>query len=161
MVLPAFGWSVSDIAGAIRVTVKLCKAFKGGAGEKYQECFNFLESFKTTFEHLTRYAEEEATDRYAATISNQAKQLEQPWRRFETFVAEYEASLGKDVRKNRFIKSPKVAAWTWKEMSGEIQKLKTSVIQPLEIINTVLSLQTMCVNLRTASQLFHQDMANW
>lgn len=145
MVAPGFGFSFSDIALAIKVTVKVCEAFKeqGGAAEKYQDSVAFLEGFKTTLEHLEHFAQDKSGDPYADDIARQCEQIEQPWLRFQAFVDKYEAYLGKNPVKPAIAKVPKIALWTFKDMSGGIQKFKTATTQPLGIIKSLLSLQTM------------------
>lgn len=138
-----FGWSAGDIAIAIRVLVKVGKAFKsaGGAAEQYNEAVAYLKSLRATLDHLARYAQTKNDDFYAESIAKQLDSIEQPWRAFATFLARFETSLGIDSDRSVAQKAPRTIQYALKDLSGEIDKLKLAISHPLQVVNIMLTLQ--------------------
>jgi benzoyl-CoA reductase/2-hydroxyglutaryl-CoA dehydratase subunit BcrC/BadD/HgdB len=139
----AFGWSVSDLADAIKVVAKVAAAFKeaGGAASKYQQLHDFAISLKNTLEHLRTYTTLHTDDEHAEEIAEQARLIEKPWKEFHNFLNKYEKSLGERSQRSKLSKAPRVLRWAAKELSGEVQKMEAAMNRPLQSLNMLLSLQ--------------------
>ena len=143
MVGASFGWSVGDIAQAVKIIVQVTKAFKatGGAASKYEDASGFLQSLKTTLDHLAHYVDLNCSDVYARDILEQLERITSPWNNFKAFISKYEKSLGPSSRQSKLGKAPQTVQYTLKDLSGEVDRLRAAVAQPLQAINTLLSLQ--------------------
>ncbi|KAF2492873.1 hypothetical protein BU16DRAFT_583936 [Lophium mytilinum] len=150
----AFGWSAGDIVAGIRVTVKICEAFKesGGAASKYKQTVDFLDGFKLTLEHLKTYIDGNPADSHASSISDQIEKIKVHFESFQNAIEKYEKALGEASTTGLVKKVSRKMRWTLKEMSGDVDNLKAAVMQPLQIINTLLSLQMLDSLDKTSSQ---------
>jgi hypothetical protein len=145
--MAAFGWSAGDIAKAIELTVSVCKAFKeaGGAATKYKQAADFLGGFKTTLQHLHAHTQNCFKDPYTEDIQDQLKKINGPWKAFESFLAKYEKSLGENSKRRGLEKAPRTVQWALKDLSGEVEKLEDAIARPLQVVNSMLSLQILYV----------------
>src|ERR1700710_116722 len=93
--MATFGWSVGDIVAGIRITVKVCEAFKesGGAASKYKQTVDFLDNLELTLEYLKTYINGNPTDIHASSISDQAEKIKGPLKHFQESIEKYEKSL--------------------------------------------------------------------
>lgn len=143
MVAAGFGWSAGDIATAIRLVVKVGKAFKasGGATCRYNDALGFLQSLKVTLDHVGKHASRSSSDVYENDIVLQLDRITPHWKAFEAYLLRFEQSLGPTSSRSSLAKAPRTIQYTLKDLSGEVERLKTAVAQPLQVINTLLSLQ--------------------
>ncbi|PGH14787.1 hypothetical protein AJ79_02803 [Helicocarpus griseus UAMH5409] len=163
-----FGWSACCILEAIKPTTKICQAFQdaGGASDQFAEAAAFLQGLQSTFAHLKKFVEDSAspaTDgqkKYAKDIAAQLGRIDGPWREFETRVIEkYERYLAREAegpccgKKKRKKKSPsrwrgvlRKVCWAVADLdgvNGEVRRLKADILQPLQVIHCLLSLQVL------------------
>jgi hypothetical protein len=143
--MAAFGWSVGDIVASIRIAADVAKAFKetGGASSRYKQSQDFLTGFRITLEHLKRYAEDNPNDTYIGDLNDQLARIESPWKDFKVFVDKYEKSLDEASQRSRFLKTPRIVKWTIKDLTGEVEKLERAITKPVQVINSLLSLQSL------------------
>lgn len=96
--MAAFGWSAGDIAEAIKLVVRVARAFKdvGGAIDQCRQTSNFLSSFEVPLKHLKVHIDSTSSqaDQYSADIAQQLQRIQQPWLWFRNVVDRYDASLG-------------------------------------------------------------------
>jgi len=154
-----FGWSAGDVAIAIRVLVKVGKAFRhaGGAATQYSEAVAYLESLRTTLDHLARYAQTQTDDFYVESIAGQLEVIEQPWRAFAAFLARFEASLGLESGRNFAQRAPRTIHYALKDLPGEIDKLKLAISHPLQVVNIMLALQNTQNSASSRQRAAEQD----
>ena len=143
MVGSGFGWSVDYIGTAINIIVEVGKAFPsaGGAMSKYKNASAFLQTLEVTLDHLAKHAELNVSDSYLKDISDQLEHITLAWNAFESFVGKYDQSFGESSSDATLKKAQKIVQFTLKDLSGEVDKMRVAVAQPLQAINTLLSLQ--------------------
>lgn len=141
--IAGFGWSAGDIAIAIKVLVQVGKAFHSttGAAAKYNEAIRFLQSLRTTLDHVANYARSNEDDFYADDIVAQLERLRAAWVAFEAFLAPFDTSLSSASSRTSFRRAPRTIEYALRDLGGEIDKLKIAVTQPLQVVNVLLSLQ--------------------
>ncbi|KAF2807097.1 uncharacterized protein BDZ99DRAFT_465029 [Mytilinidion resinicola] len=107
------------------------------------DVIDFLEGLKLTLEHLKSYVDGNTTDSRASSISDQIEKIKTPFKAFQETVEKYEKSLGEASTRGRFERVSTTIKWALKEISGDVEKLKVAIMQPIQIINTLLSLQLL------------------
>jgi hypothetical protein len=147
MVAPTFGFSVGDFVAGTKLIVSVCGAFKeaGGASSKYSAEVSFLGSLTATLRQLEEYTAATADSSIAQDIANLVQLINGPLGDFSTFLDKYKASLDTSSTKSKLMRVPKTISYTVKDIAGKVDKLRRQVEQPLQAINSLLSLQTMCV----------------
>lgn len=143
----AFGWSAGDLASAVELIVKVAKAFKesGGATDRFQQTQNFLSGFRITTEHLKRYIESHPDGTYTHDLREQVQSIDAPWKAFQSYLEKYEKSLAEYSHRSRLGKAPRTIQYTINELAGEVSKLETAILNPQNVIGTLLSLQHLYV----------------
>lgn len=143
------GWSVGDIIAGIRLTVKVVEAFKSssGASVKYQQEVRFLENYRKTLEHLKCFIHSHVDGPYITSISEELAQVEKPWKNFKAFLNKYERSLKADSCRSSLLKAPRTIQYSFKDLAMEVNKFRTAIDQHFQLLNTLLSLQTMYVHI--------------
>lgn len=145
MVAPAFGFSVGDFIAGTNVLINVFGAFRevGGASSKYTSEVLFLNSLTSTLKHLEEYVNDTPQNDISQEILKLLELVKGPLDSFKTFLDKYEASLGNLSSKSTLGKAPKKITYTLKEISGKVEKLRLQVEQPLQAVNSLLSLQAM------------------
>ncbi|KAF2273062.1 uncharacterized protein EI97DRAFT_482656 [Westerdykella ornata] len=146
MVAPAFGFSVGDFIAGTKLLVNVFSAFKetGGASAKYASEVAFLNSLTSTLQHLEKQiGASSAQDDISRDLSKLAQLIREPLEVFKVFLDKYEASLGESSTRSSLSKAPKTIKYTVKELSGKVDKLRRQVEQPLQAVNSLLSLQVI------------------
>jgi len=116
----------------------------GGAEDHYSETTAFLSQVDATFNLLKEFIEEHPDSRYADAIVNQLKLVETPWNKLESdYIKKYEKSLSPDSTRSKAKKVPRKVQWALKDMGEEVKKLKNEILVPLDMIDSLLSLETM------------------
>ncbi|KAH9835983.1 hypothetical protein Tdes44962_MAKER01902 [Teratosphaeria destructans] len=123
MVVAGFGWSAGDVAPAAKLVIKVSKAFKAanGAATKYADHIGFVQSLNL----------------------NNLIASPPHWKRFEAFLQQFDRSLSESSTRGKLAKAPRTIQFTLKDLSGEIDRLRVAVSQPLQVVNTLLSIQVV------------------
>jgi hypothetical protein len=150
MVVPAFGFSVGDFIAGGQILVQVIGAFKeaGGASSKYATEVSFLNSLKSTLEHLERFVDGTRGSSSQASemprdISKLLQGIREPWEEFKKVLDKYEPSLGASSSRSKLARAPRTIQFTVKDISGKVEKLRRQTEEPLQAINSLLSLQVM------------------
>lgn len=141
----ALGWSLGDIVSSIRIVATVANTLKeaGGTGSRYKQSQDFLTGFRVTLEHLRKYVEENPEDAFVDDIIAQITRIEEPWRSFKSYLEKYEKAFDTLSQRSRLAKSPRSVKWAIKDLSGEVDKLERAISKPLELVNSLLLLQTL------------------
>jgi hypothetical protein len=147
MVAPTFGFSVGDFIAGTKLLASILGAFKsaGGASSKYSSEVAFLLSLASTVQQLEDHLERHQNDDTSKGIVKLLQLIEKPLIEFKIFLDKYTETLdaaGKDYE-SRFRKAQKTISYTLKDLSGKVEKLRREIEQPLNAINTLLSLHLM------------------
>jgi hypothetical protein len=148
MAAPGFGFSIGDFIAGGQILIQVIKAFKeaGGASSKYAAEVSFLNSLKATLDHLERFvsrADSSQSNDLPQDISKLLQDIRDPWQEFKTFLDKYEPSLGASSSKSKLAKAPRTIQYTVKDISGKVEKLRNQTEQPLQAVNSLLSLHVM------------------
>jgi hypothetical protein len=151
MVAPGFGFSVGDFITGGQVLIQVIKAFKetGGASAKYAVEVSFLMRFKATLDHLERFVSSASSSRDSQgnelpqDILKLLQDIREPWQDFKTFLDKYKSSLGASSSRSKLAKAPRTVQYTIKDISGKVDKLRQHTEQPLQAVNSLLSLHVM------------------
>ncbi|PMD66546.1 uncharacterized protein K444DRAFT_120472 [Hyaloscypha bicolor E] len=148
MVAPVFGFSVGDFIAGGQILIETVKAFKeaGGASSKYASELSFLNSLKSTFDHLERFASSTSSPQsndLLQDISKLLQDIREPWQEFRTFLDKYEPSLGASSSRSKVAKARRTIQYTLKDISGKVEKLRRQTENPLQAINSLLSLHVI------------------
>ncbi len=145
MVAVPFGFSIGDFIAGTRLLIDVLGAFKetSGASSKYASQTVFLHSLISTLQHLDDYVKPSPQNALSSSISSLLDTIRGPLDDFKAFLDKHEASLGKASTKSKLGKVPKTVTYTLKDISGKIERLRQQAEQPLQAINSLLSLQQM------------------
>lgn len=148
MVVPGFGFSVGDFIAGGQVLIEVISAFKeaGGASSKYASEVSFLNILKTTLDHLETFVTSSGSgsnDNLPQDIAKLLQEVRGPWEDFKKFLDKYEPSLGTTSSKSKLGKAPRTIQYTVKDISGKVEKLRRQTEQPLQAVNSLLSLHVM------------------
>lgn len=145
MVAVPFGFSIGDFIAGTKLLIDVLGALKenNGASSKYASETIFLHSLTSTLQHLEDYVKASPQNALSSSISKLLDAIQGPLNDFKDFLDKYEASLGKASTKSKLGKVPKTVTYTLKDISGKIEKLRRQAEQPLQAINSLLSLQQM------------------
>jgi len=82
--MAAFGWSASDLAQAVTIVYKVCKALRdtGRASSDYQETVAFLQSLATTLDRVRTFDNVLASSDNIASIHAQVDLVQEPVKEF-------------------------------------------------------------------------------
>jgi hypothetical protein len=147
MVVPGFGLSARDFITGTTLLVNLLGGFKekGGASAKYASESSFLTSLVATLQHLEDYVATDPQDAVSQDIVKLLKIVEGPLNEFKSFLDKYQSSLGQDSTVSSIRKSKATTSFTINDISGKVDKLRRQIEQPLEAVNSLLSLQLMYI----------------
>jgi hypothetical protein len=148
MAAPGFGFSIGDFIAGGQIITQVIKAFKeaGGASSKYASEVSFLNGLKATLDHLERFVgstESSQSNDLPQDISKLLQDIREPWQEFKTFLDKYESSLGTSSSRSKFAKAPRTIQYTVNDISGKVEKLRSQTEQPLQAVNSLLSLHVM------------------
>jgi hypothetical protein len=148
MSVPGFRFSVGDFIAGGQVLIEVISAFKeaGGASSKYASEVSFLNSLKTTLDHLEKFVRSSSSrskDNLPQDIAKLLQEIREPWEEFKNFLDKYEPSLGASSSKSKLGKAPRTIQYTVKDISGKVEKLRRQTEQPLQAVNSLLSLHVM------------------
>jgi conjugal transfer/entry exclusion protein len=144
MVAPAFGFSVGDFIAGTKILISVISAFKdtGGASGKYASEVSFLNSLTATLQHVEKQADGTSQDAISRDISRLLQMTQGPLDDFKKFLDKYQA-LEKSPTKSTLSKTSRVIGYTVKDISGKVERLRRQVEQPLQAVNSLLSLQAL------------------
>jgi hypothetical protein len=148
MVAPGYGFSLGEFIAGGQFLVEIIGAFKeaGGASTKYALEVSFLNSLRSTLDHLERFVSSSSTceaDELPEAVSKQLQEIREPWKEFKKFLDKFEPSLGASTKRSRFSKANRTIQYTLEDISGKVSKLRRRIEQPLQAINSLLSLHVM------------------
>jgi hypothetical protein len=148
MVAPGFGFSVGDFIAGGKVLIEVITAFKeaGGASSKYASELAFLNSLKSTLDHLERFVSSTSSSQssdLSQDISKLLQGIREPWEEFKKFLDKFEPSLGASSSRSKLAKAPRTIQYTVKDISGQVEKFRQHTEQPLQAVNSLLSLHVM------------------
>jgi hypothetical protein len=151
---PVFGWADSEVTSGINTIVKIIKSLKS-ASSKYSSELAFLNGFKATFEHLENHliksneqeqqSGDEGINKLTNDIARILKDIRKPWMEFQQFLEKYEDAFGEQATikttKSKLKQVPKMIQYTVEDLSGKVEQLRTRIEQPLQAVNSLLSLK--------------------
>jgi hypothetical protein len=145
MVVPAFGFSVGDFTNGIQVLIQVFNGFKevGGASTKYASETAFLSGLSSTLEQLEKHVATVTQDDISEDILKLVNVIKGPLEEFKKFLEKYKASLETTSTKSKISKAPKTVEYTVNTLSGKVERLRRQIDQPLQAVNSLLSLQVM------------------
>lgn len=146
MVTPAFGFSVGDFIAGGQLLIEVINAFKeaGGASSKYASEVSFLNGLKSTLDHLEQFVSSTSqSNQLSPVISKLLNDIRGPWDEFKKFLDKYEPSLGASSSRSKLGKAPRTIRYTAKDISGKVGNLRRQTEQPLQAVNSLLSLHVM------------------
>ncbi|KAL2831483.1 hypothetical protein BDW59DRAFT_157909 [Aspergillus cavernicola] len=117
MVAPGFGFSVGDFIAGSKLLISVFSAFKESGGAR----INSQNSPSQGIEDLL-------------------KVIRGPLDEFKVFLDKYEPSLSESSTKSTLGKAPRTIRYAVNDISGKVQALKTQIEQPLQAVNSLLSL---------------------
>ncbi|MCJ1475682.1 hypothetical protein MMC13_004345 [Lambiella insularis] len=139
-----FGWSVGDLALAIKFVVQTGKALKeaGGAATEYQDAVCFLQGLEFTLRYIQRASYLYSKDTPIACILDQVVRVQRCLASFIDSIQKYEAELG--VKRSQGFHHGVWKKVSWATfVSKEVKELQSKVALPISTINANLSLQVM------------------
>jgi DNA anti-recombination protein RmuC len=92
---------------------------------------SFLNSLKSTLEHLEKYVGNTPQSELSQDIAKLLQKIRGPWDEFKKFLDKYKKSLGKSSTKSELNKAPRTIQHTVKDISGNVEKLRRQIEQPL------------------------------
>ncbi|KAH9213226.1 hypothetical protein DL95DRAFT_447242 [Leptodontidium sp. 2 PMI_412] len=146
MVTPAFGFSVGDFIAGGQLLIEVINAFKeaGGASSKYASEVSFLNGLKSTLDHLEQFVSSTSqSNQLSPVISKLLNDIRGPWDEFKKFLDKYEPSLGASSSRSKLGKAPRTIQYTAKDISGKVGNLRRQTEQPLQAVNSLLSLHVI------------------
>jgi hypothetical protein len=142
-----FGWSAGDIVKAIEILTVVIKAFKdaGGAASRFQEEAGFLESIMKTLLHVQDYVTRHPDDKWAVDIVQLASRLNAALESIRKSHEKYAKHLGlsRHSKMSKFRIAPTVVRYTIRDLAGDVNKRQSAIMQPLEALGTLLTLQSL------------------
>jgi hypothetical protein len=145
MVAPAFGFSVGDFINVIQVLVEVFNGFKevGGSSTKYASEAAFLGGLSSTLVQLEKHVATAPQDDISEDILKLVDVIKGPLEEFRKFLEKYNSSLGTTSTKSKVSKAPKTVEYTVNILSGKVERLRRQIDQPLQAVNSLLSLRVM------------------
>jgi hypothetical protein len=96
-----------------------------------------------TLEHLEKYVSNASQDESSQDITNLLQHIRGPWNEFKQYIDKYEKSMGKSTTKSKLGKAPRTILWAVNGISENMEKLRRRIEQPLQAVNSLLSLHVM------------------
>jgi hypothetical protein len=142
----SFGWSVGDIAAAIKVVHNLYQALDGcnGAAGEYRESVSFLQALLRTLEPLRTFSVLAAYPTYAKDLENEVGFLKKHIDSFLEAIRKYDTTLGVAVKHGRHQHMFDKAKWHF-SVSKKVVALKKQVEPRLHVLGTLLQRLTLSV----------------
>jgi len=140
----SFGWSVGDIALAIKTVVKVGKAVRetGGAASEYQDAVSFLTSIEKTLRSLEALLREHPNLKWEAELIEQGNNLKSAIGKFKDKIEKYERSLGEDSERGKAKRVPREVQFAV-FVSDQVKELRAQVMQPQVILDNFIALQML------------------
>lgn len=112
-----------------------------GASAEYGAAVGFLNGLKTTVDKLNEHLEAYPDTLQGKDIAEQAERLKTDVEKFKAKAENFEASLAPSSTKSSFRRAPKKIQWTL--FADSIKELQAAILQPQNVLNTILLLQTL------------------
>jgi hypothetical protein len=140
----SFGWSVGDIALAVKAIVKVGKAVResGGAASEYQDAVSFLTSIEKTLRGLETLLRENPNLKWEAELVEQGNNLRDAVTKFKDKIEKYEQSLGEDTERKKARRVPREIQFAV-FVSDQVKELRVQVMQPQVILDNFIALQML------------------
>jgi hypothetical protein len=140
-----FRWSAGDIVKCVELIVRVSKGLKDstGASAEYEAAVDFLNGLKTTLDKLNEHLEAYPDTFHGKDLAEQAERLKTAVEKFKAKAEKFEASLAPGSTKSSFRRAPKKIQWTL--FADSIKELQAAILQPQNVLNTILLLQTLYV----------------
>jgi len=138
----SFGWSVGDIALAIKTVVKVGKALResGGAASEYQDAINFLNSIEKTLRGLETLLREHPKLNWEGELKEQRNNLKVAIESFKVKFDKYGPSLGEDSGRSKARKVPRAIQFA---LMDDVKELRVAISQPQLVLDVFINLQTL------------------
>lgn len=145
MVAPAFGFSVGDFVAVTKLLITLFDSFNesGGASTKYASEKAFLTSLTSTVLRLSHHVQSTPHDDIAKEILGLLQVITEPLKVFRAFLDKHASALETMSTASSFTKTRLTISFTMKEISGNVEKLRRQIEQPIHAINSLLALQVL------------------
>jgi hypothetical protein len=140
-----FRWSAGDIVKCVELIVRVSKGLKDstGASAEYEAAVDFLNGLKTTLDKLNEHLEAYPDTFHGKDLAEQAERLKTAVEKFKAKAEKFEVSLAPGSTKSSFRRAPKKIQWTL--FADSIKELQAAILQPQNVLNTILLLQTLYV----------------
>jgi hypothetical protein len=141
----SFRWSAGDIVKCVELIVRVSKGLKDstGASAEYEAAVDFLNGLKTTLDKLSEHLEAYPDTFHGKDLADQAERLKTAVEKFKAKAETFEASLAPGSSKSSFRRAPKKIQWTL--FADSIKELQAAILQPQNVLNSILLLQTLYV----------------
>jgi hypothetical protein len=140
----SFGWSVGDMALAIKAIVKVGKAVResGGAASEYQDAVNFLTSIEKTLRGLETLLRENPNLKWEAELVEQGNNLKDAITKFKDKIEKYDRSLREDSEWKKAKRVPREIQFAV-FVSDQVKELRVQVTQPQIVLDEFIALQML------------------
>lgn len=142
----SFGWSASDIAECVKILIKVRKALKDSDGSvaEYQRAVDFLKGVETIVQGVEDISQNHPDLTFQTAFQEHAANLITAVTNFRRKTEGYDTSLGIHATTSEAKKA-------WKKIKlalfGHIEELKSDILYPQSIVDTLIGLQAMWVSL--------------
>ena len=158
MVVPTFGFSVSDFIAGINVAIDVIKACKDtdGASSQYERVLIEFETYLALLRKL-----QDPNVPTTAEINRLASSCEQPVQQFRTKVEKYRCSLAHPTGSHNFVHHtarklrtfPRTAQWAV-VAKKTVEELRLDIGPKLSVIGLLIALESRQVAFALTSSLF-------
>jgi len=163
--MPAFGWSVGDIIAVVGTIHELSKGFRevSGAEDHFWLSGAWLESFGHDLQRVQEFMSENPTAACIPGLQEKLLLIKSAYVEFELYMEKYDLFMPQPQGANNYSlrtpwrqvkKATQTMKWTWKELNGHVDALRTAVSIPLAEMNLILLLDLWYALISNASELF-------
>lgn len=141
----SFGWSVGDIAAAVKLLYKVINALDDadGAADNYRESVGFLRDLMRTIHALSTLPSLNTYPSYTDEIEQQVNFIKEPVEHFiATVRKKYEASLGETTLRGHHRHVYKKLQWHFAK-ENEVLVLRDKISRHMRIIDSLVSRLTL------------------
>ncbi|MCJ1395014.1 hypothetical protein MMC18_007895, partial [Xylographa bjoerkii] len=142
--MAGFGWSVGDLALAVKFVVQTGQALKetGGAAADYQDSVDSLHGIAYTLKNLEQIGHLYHMDTSAEALTTEVRRLQTSLVDFIDSIQKYEEKLG--VNRKKGIRHGLVKKIQWATfVAKKVKELQSKTAVPMSSINANLNMQVM------------------
>lgn len=135
-----FGFSVGDIAYAIKLIITIGKAIResGGAASEFQLLQQDLDSLQQTLETLKQIQVTGCATRHVKAVTGMALSCQVPLKEFYSKIEKYQATLGSGSSAGRFRSGGRKVQWAVL-MNEEVVKIRAVITGKVVSVNLLMA----------------------